>query len=107
MSKYLTPDSPDAFLGLSKTTYAPLFRNPIECPKCKGYGGWHLEIDAYGSGRHFDAGCQNCNSWGWVEQGSADALCVHDYNRADNLGNCVNRYRCSKCGHAIEVDSSG
>lgn len=32
--------------------------------------------------------------------------CDHKYNRTKNLGQCLNEYECSSCGHSMEVDSS-
>lgn len=32
--------------------------------------------------------------------------CVHDFSEK-NIGNCLNRYTCRKCGKSYDVDSSG
>jgi len=32
--------------------------------------------------------------------------CDHDYQHSTNLGNCYNRYECTKCGFTKDVDSS-
>ena len=32
--------------------------------------------------------------------------CDHDYKQSANLGNCYNRYECTKCGFTKDVDSS-
>lgn len=34
-------------------------------------------------------------------------LCEHAIEHVATTGNCLNRYRCSKCGWTYEVDSSG
>ena len=49
----------------------------VECPVCKGYGEWNLQLDAYGEGKHFQASCFQCNGWGWVERGSKHESCIH------------------------------
>jgi len=74
------------------------------CPVCEGYGGWIIELDAYGEGEHFEAGCSQCNGWGWVH--GKDAECVHDLGNATNIGRCLTRYTCKKCGKVEEWDSS-
>lgn len=109
MSKrpYLTPDDPDAFLGMEEKSMPvdyPVGAN-VKCPKCKGYGGWHLEINAYGPGKHFNASCNNCNGWGWVQPGP-DAECCHDFSISERVGNCLHKWTCSKCGRERVVDSS-
>lgn len=88
----------------------------VVCPVCKGHGGWNLEIDAYGKGRHFQASCGQCNGWGWVEKGSKDAKCVHKYREMsvkeardkghEHWGMCYHVYECRKCKQVIAQDSS-
>lgn len=62
----------------------------VECPKCHAEEGY----------------CSQCNGWGYVKEGSPDALCVHEVVHHANVGRCLNVYRCTKCGHKYEVDSS-
>lgn len=115
MSVYLDRTSPDAFVGMTKKAQPHLRadglgrsfgENTVECPSCKGYGGGHLKLNAYGPGKHFDWSCSNCTGWGWVRAGSPDALCAHDYLTDRNVGNCLNVWKCRKCAHEITVDSS-
>lgn len=106
MTDYLTHESPDAFVDMTKRK--PENDAHVECPKCLGYGGWHLRLNARGPGQHFNAGCMNCHGWGWVAKDSPDAKCVHDYKEARNVGRCLNVWKCQRaeCGHEITVDSS-
>jgi hypothetical protein len=88
------------------------------CAKCNGYGGRNLEVHAYPlpagventpANRHkyvhFRASCLQCSGWGYVTR-PEDAACAHDFGSRVNVGNCLNQYTCTKCGHVIEVDSS-
>ena len=75
------------------------------CPQCKGYGGWHLQIDAYDSGKHFNAHCRQCNGWGYV--GKEDADHIHKWDAGVTVGNCLHNYTCEICGQVQTIDSSG
>lgn len=75
------------------------------CPVCKGYGGWVLERDAYGKGRHFQASCSQCNGWGWVNK--EDKKCIHNYKEIWSTRDCRHGSKCMICGKEIEIDSSG
>lgn len=77
----------------------------VECPECEGYGGWIINRDAYGPGRHFEAHCAQCSGWGWVVEGSVNHKCIHEWRHTRNLGNCYNEYECTKCGSKKKVDS--
>jgi len=117
MTNYLEPTNPEAFIDYpgkqSKPDYIP---NSCECPKCKGYGGWNLKLNAYPLHfkedtpqnrhlySHFRAGCSHCFGWGWVREEDADH--VHDWQFVHNIQNCLNLYDCSICGKQIEIDSS-
>jgi DnaJ-class molecular chaperone len=90
--------------GISMKEPTDLFT--ARCPKCGGYGGWNLQVDAYGKGIHFQASCNQCFGWGWVKAGSTDETCVHAMEHVRNTGNCLNLYRCVKCGREHEIDSS-
>ncbi len=103
-SKYLGVRDPGALKDMTKRE--PRAGLTAECPACLGYGGWHLRVDAYGPNKHFDCSCSNCNGWGWVREGSLDATCVHEYQTHRNVGNCLNEWKCGKCGQIITVDSS-
>jgi hypothetical protein len=78
----------------------------VICPSCDGHGLWNLLLNEYGPGRRFQASCNNCNGWGWVEAGSPDAKCVHQYKEVANPRMCEHIYECEKCKHRISVDSS-
>lgn len=80
-------------------------KGSVTCPQCKGYGGSVLQVDAYGKGKHFRCHCMQCNGWGWVEDGSKDATCVHEFTE-ENVGNCLHKWTCKKCGASMVVDSS-
>lgn len=106
---YMGPDDPDAFLGF------PVRENPskyfsnrpmVHCPVCKGHGGWNLKLKAFRDGSHFQCACNQCNGWGWVEQSSTDATCIHEFQRV-TIGNCLHEETCTKCGETRVVDSSG
>jgi len=104
---YMTYTDERAFEGIeiediSKIKY---IKNPVLCPVCKGHGHWHLKIDAYGPGIHFDAHCFQCNGWGYVEKGSNSETCIHTFTEK-NIGRCLHEHTCSKCGEKRVVDSS-
>jgi hypothetical protein len=89
-------------------TYPGYFANgSVKCPVCSGYGGSVLQVDAYGKGKHFKCFCSQCNGWGWVEKGSQDASCAHEWDTSKGIGNCLHLWVCTKCGQSREVDSSG
>lgn len=100
---YLTPEHKDAFRGLP--VLEPNSTRTVLCPKCKGHGGWHLSLNAYGPGEHFDAVCSQCDGFGWVEPGP-DATCIHEWEEKA-IGRCRQRWTCKKgCGVSREIDSS-
>lgn len=106
---YLTIDDPDALLGMKKRKKEDfLYKDMeiVECPKCRGYGGWHLHLNAYGEGKHFDASCSQCNGWGYVEKGSKDESCVHDWKELPGEAMCQHLYECTQCGQQMRTDSS-
>lgn len=88
----------------------------LDCPKCKGHGGWNLKLNAYPlHGRpntpenrhlfsHFRAACDHCNGWGHVLPGDEDH--IHEWEYIKNIGNCLNLYRCKVCNRDWEIDSS-
>jgi hypothetical protein len=118
---YLTPEDADAFLDLEKQenpvtrqyeSYLPagyiefMKEHSVECPKCHGYGGWHLRINAYGEGQHFNCICSQCEGRGYVRPGR-DVECLHDWQEVATVGNCLTDYACAKgCGATKRVDSS-
>jgi len=97
------------------------------CPICKGYGGWNSELNCYrlppgvedtAENRckyvHFQAGCSQCNGWGWVSDEGAN--CIHEMKELSqkecrkrgiqHFGNCYHVYECIKCSKVEHVDSS-
>lgn len=110
--RYMSPDHPDAHLDFAPLAHNergaakyPIPPGSVVCPKCSGWGGHNLRLNAYGPGRHFKASCDQCIGWGHVPE--ADALCAHDWQDRVSVGNCLSTYTCSKCGKKRTVDSSG
>jgi hypothetical protein len=88
----------------------PYIKNPVPCPTCKGHVACIVTEDAYGVGQHFKYACSQCggmSACGWVEAGSIDATCVHDFGNGVTVGNCLTTYTCSKCGTKQTIDSGG
>lgn len=117
MKTYLEPTDPDAFLDFpSKKEAKPNYGYTEECPKCMGYGGWNLRVNAYPlhhrednaenrhKHSHFKQSCYHCVGWGFVRPEDADH--VHDWHHVKVLGNCLNLYECSVCNKKWQVDSS-
>lgn len=52
-------------------------------------------------------GCPNCFFWGTVLKDSPEAKCVHDYHIAGAITQTLRIYKCVKCGHTTDIDSSG
>jgi len=117
---YMDQNHPDAFVDypgkMERDSVMTSLGYTKECPVCKGYGGWNLELNAYklhdyedtAENRHryshFRANCGHCNGWGVV---SPEEQCSgHEWKRVKNLGNCYNRYECIHCGQQQDVDSS-
>jgi len=117
---YMQYDHPLAFEGMEKRSQSsmPEYMSPsVECLRCKGYGGWHLKLNAYGAGKHFDSSCSQCNGWGYVKADSPDATCLHEVSELPQA-ECEKRgikhwgmhchvYECWKCKHVSMTDSSG
>lgn len=87
-------------------------RDWVECPKCRGYGGWNLRLNAYRGDtperRHFRASCGQCWGWGWVEQDGPDANCIHDYReiKPDQPWRCWHTIKCKRCDRKRSYDTS-
>lgn len=87
----------------------------VECPKCKGYGGWNHQRNGLNS--YWQAHCFQCEGWGVVPAESKDATCVHTYKelsveqarekKQTHFGKCWHVYECTQCGNFKSVDSSG
>lgn len=119
--EYLESTDENAFLdfpGKKDKAKASQFGYTEECPRCKGYGGWNLRVNAYGVPKgledspenrhkysHFRCTCNNCFGWGYVKKEESDH--IHEWGLIENLGNCLNKYGCSICHKTIELDSSG
>lgn len=116
MNTYLEPTDKEAFVDHPTMCPSPETGLTVECPQCKGHGGWNLELNAYPLRdkadtprnrhlfSHFRASCSNCWGWGYVRQEEDH---VHEWNRTRNVGNCQNIWECEVCGKEITVDSSG
>ena len=98
---------PLAFVGMKpKAPTSKEFSEP--CPKCHGMGGWHLQLDAYGPGVHFDTVCDNCGATGFVRNGSNH---VHVWVPSPIPANtpkfnCVRYERCVECDAVHLIDST-
>lgn len=114
--EYLTPESTDAFLDFPDVDRSKWAKNVIECPICKGHGGWNLRINAYPlhnipntvENRHlkanFRSSCGSCWGHGYLQPGQT---CPHEWSVGKKIGNCLHEWICSKCGIKQQVDSSG
>ena len=100
---YLTNKDNDAYLDYPEKRPIPIGNK--ECPVCEGHGGWNLKLNAYGEGKHFKCTCSHCNGWGYIDE---NEICSgHEWQWVANLGNCYNKYECTKCHKTWDVDSSG
>lgn len=122
MSDYLEIDDANALLGMERKEPEPKYRLTALCPKCRGFGGWHLRLNAYGAGKHFDCSCSNCLGWGWVEPENAGH--VHSFAGMEEAkanafraskglpparytyGRCCHNSICTICGGHRFTDSS-
>lgn len=113
--EYLNPSDPGAFQDHEKLPNR-MGKDWVECPTCKGHGGWNLKLNQYyipygydqddpvnQKMKHFRCGCSTCSGWGWVHKNNQ---CEHEWYQSKNLGRCYNEYTCSKCGRTKNVDSS-
>ena len=115
-SGFMLPTHPDAFLDHPRQEPG---RYKIECPRCKGHGGWNLSVNAYPLHsredtpenrhryRHFRAACDHCNGWGYVSEQTASKCSGHEWVRTETLGRCYHRQKCIHCGETWDIDSSG
>ena len=117
MNKYLESTDELAFVDFpSKKEPQPEQGLTEVCPKCMGYGGWNLKLNACPlhfhedtpenrhNFSHFRQSCYHCSGWGWVRE--EDANHVHDWKFVENLGNCLNLHECSICGKKWQIGSS-
>lgn len=106
--QYMTYEDPLAHIGMEPKAAPkkhPRLTDPVLCPKCQGYGGWHLKLDRFGPGAHFNAACNQCNGYGWVQRGSLDESCIHDFKEIP-VKMHIYMNVCQKCGHTNVIDSS-
>jgi hypothetical protein len=116
---YLTNEHVDAHLDWPSRpiTTTELDKGWSVCPKCNGWGGHNLRINAYPlrAGlsdtaenrhryRHFRCQCDQCFGWGRVT--ASDAECIHEWQMGRNLGRCLSEWVCVKCQAIRVVDSS-
>lgn len=114
MYKSMDHTHPDAFVDWPMKE--PSYMGNVMCPKCKGHGGWNLNLNCYPlHGKedtpenrhrysHFRAMCGLCWGYGW---GTEERFkCDHDWVFEQNLGRCYNRYRCASCSATWDCDSS-
>lgn len=103
---YLTPEHPDAFVDYPGKPRPDWMKDAVECPKCKGHGGWNLSLDVRNDPEnpHFRMHCAQCRGHGWVRPENAG--CAHEYRHDRMVGRCLEIMRCWKCGAEIQVDSS-
>jgi len=108
--KFLTPEHPDAFVDFPMKDIP---EGGEVCNKCKGHGGWNLELNAYPlHGKentpqnrhlfsHYRASCSFCWGYGYIKDSTRcpaqDKNNGHDFD--DN-------WTCRKCGIVFKVDSS-
>jgi len=118
MQTYLERTDPDALVDYPPADPAKAAEIGMTelCPKCKGYGGWNLKLNAYPLHQyedppenrhkfsHFRAGCDHCIGWGYVRPEDADH--IHEWKRVGSLGNCLHLDKCKICGKQWQVDSS-
>lgn len=115
---FLEPEDEGAFVDWQKKdpNSSPYRENGKVCPKCHGFGGWNLTLNAYPlhgkedtpenrhNFSHFRSSCGTCGGWGYVH---TDMNCPgHEWKFEKNLGRCYNRYKCKVCGIMQDVDSS-
>jgi len=67
-----------------------------ECPVCHGAGGSEPQYNMHTKAWYYFCVCRQCDSHGYVEPGSLDDTCIHDYREMNN-GDLV----CSKCNSVI------
>jgi len=109
MITFMTEDHPDAFVDFPDIQ---LPDGVTVCNRCRGYGGWNLQLNAYqlrdlANTRenrhryaHFRASCTSCWGWGYI------------IYRCSKPGKYIGHYfdfhwTCRQCGVHVEVDSSG
>lgn len=125
MSEFLAADHPDSHLDhptpIDKLRQWGRYHKetPLQCPKCKGWGGHNLTINAYPLPKgmentaenrhkysHFRSSCNQCVGWGYVTD-QRDVDCIHEPDKGTPTRfNCITNYRCLKCGKEWSVDSS-
>lgn len=92
----------------SREEFEKYHKSSALCPKCLGKG--EIKNDK------FISVCGQCNGWGYVEAGSLDATCIHEYSEMTwqeckergiyHGGNCYHVIECAKCKQVSAYDSS-
>lgn len=111
MSTYMDPSHPDAFVDHPMQQMIEGIGHTHVCPKCKGHGGWNLQLNVYPLHgyedtpenrhrfAHFRAGCTQCHGFGYVPE--SESVHVHEWVSGDG-GRVV---RCD-CGAERHYDTS-
>jgi hypothetical protein len=112
---YMTADHPQAFIDWAMMEPGTYLNK--QCQRCKGHGGWNLQLFAYSMPRgyedtaenrhryrHFRSVCDHCNGWGYV--GKDETCTGHEWINRRNVGRCLNEYTCKHCNKVEVVDSS-
>lgn len=84
----------------------PAYGFTHECPRCAGHGRWNLLLDAYGEKQHFQSICGQCDGYGYVNPGTVDATCLHEFEEQPSKEMFLHIHRCRKCGRTKCYDSS-
>lgn len=97
---YLKPGDPHSFDRISLQEKRDYMKdNYATCPKCLGHGAWNMSASANASKFH----CTKCNGYGYVHRAHGACACEMEHLR--NVGNCLNEYKCKKCGSVQTWDS--
>lgn len=118
MDEYMDESHPDAHRDFPEKRLRP--EGQVECPRCFGWGGWNLTLNAYPNSLarhglpdtaenrhkyvHFRASCAQCSGWGYTS--AENARCVHELDGGRTVGRCLTEYTCKKCGKKETWDSS-
>ena len=102
-----------------KKAYETIPEGYCECPACNGSGREFASEHAK-KYRNVIAGydlsddtipCQNCGgstmygqAMGYMKAGKDGKGCIHSH-KSTNIGRCLTRYTCVKCGSYYDIDS--
>jgi hypothetical protein len=116
-TKHTRPDEKPAqthderYLGLTRQPYRTDIDRAVMCPRCHGYGKFHLSINTFGPGRHSTISCGVCFEEGWVTPEQADCYNTNGHTfqtvAAKYEGRTEVQYRqCTKCKATEIIDGS-